>query len=130
MKNKIYPRRRMVLPPRQQARISRTRSLERESFMKNSKEFHRSGMCIVLSLLLLLMLPSSARPQTHPDFSGMWKQDNDRCQPKRNGQVTLRIEHHGPELKVETTILRGSQTPRRAVQQYTTDGNVSVSTGV
>ena len=87
-------------------------------------------MRIVLSLLLLLMLPSSARPQTHPDFSGMWKQDNDRCQPKRSGQVTLRIEHHGPELKVETTILRGSQTPRRAVQQYTIDGNVSVSTGV
>jgi hypothetical protein len=67
--------------------------------------------------------------QTQPDFSGLWKQDNDRCQPKRSGNVTLRIEHHGQELRVETSILRGSQTPRRALQRYTTDGKVSVSTG-
>ena len=85
---------------------------------------------ISLSMLLLSAMTFAAWPQAVPDFSGLWKQDNDRCQPKRNGQVTLRIEHHSPELKVETTILRGSQTPRRAVQQYTIDGNVSVSTGV
>ena len=101
--------------------------------MKNSKDFHHGRLRIALSLLLGLLLPLaiplSGGSQVRPDFSGMWKQDNDRCQPKRSGEVTLRIEHHGPELKVETSILRGSQTSRRAVQRYTTDGKVSVSTG-
>jgi len=58
--------------------------------------------------------------QASPDFSGLWKQENDRCQPKRNGDVTLRIEHHGPELTVETSISRHSSSPRQAVQKYTT----------
>jgi hypothetical protein len=49
--------------------------------------------------------------------------------PKRNGDVTLRIEHHDPELIVETTALRNSGSPRHAVQRYTTDGKTSVSTG-
>jgi hypothetical protein len=104
-------------------------SLGCKSSMKNNKDFHRGCMRIALSLLLLFVIPLSARPQAQPDFSGIWKQDNDRCQPKRSGEVTLRIEHHGPELKVETSILRGAQTPRRALQRYTTDGKVSVSTG-
>ena len=101
--------------------------------MKNNKDFHRGRLRIALSLLLsfllLLAIPLSARSQVPSDFSGLWKQDNDRCQPKRSGDITLRIEHHGPELKVETSILRGAQAPRRAVQRYTTDGKVSVSTG-
>jgi len=63
------------------------------------------------------------------DFSGLWKQDNDRCQPKRNGDVTLPIEHHGPELTVETSISRHSSSPRQAVQKYTTDGKVSAFPG-
>ena len=64
-----------------------------------------------------------------PDFSGQWEQDNDRCQPKRNGDVTLKIEQHAPALTVETTIARSSGSPRHAVQKYTTDGKASVSTG-
>jgi hypothetical protein len=71
----------------------------------------------------------AAWPQTIPDFSGVWKQDNDRCQPKRSGDVTLHIEHHDPVLTVETSISHGSQNSRHAVQKYTTDGKVSVSTG-
>jgi hypothetical protein len=59
----------------------------------------------------------------------MWKQDNDRCQPKRNGDVTMRIEHRDPQFTVETTIMRASASPRHAVQNYTTDGKVSLSTG-
>jgi hypothetical protein len=97
--------------------------------MKNNKDFHHRSLRIALSLLLLLAIPLSARPQAQPDFSGQWKQDNDRSQPKRSGEIALRIEHHGPELKVETSILRSAQTPRRAVQRYTIDGKVSVSTG-
>jgi len=84
---------------------------------------------IFLGILLLSTAGAAARPQAAPDFSGQWKQDNDRCQPKRNGDVTLRIERHEPELTVETSISRKSPETRQAVQQYTTDGKVSVSTG-
>jgi len=71
----------------------------------------------------------AAWAQTTPGFSGLWKQDNDRCKPKRSGDVTLHVEHHGPEFAVETTILRASSNPRHAVQNYSTDGKVSISTG-
>ena len=84
---------------------------------------------IFLGILLLSTAVAAAWPQRTPDFSGLWKQDNDRCQPKRNGDVTLRIEHHDPELTVETSISRNSASSRHAVQKYTTDGEVSVSTG-
>lgn len=85
----------------------------------------RARLCI----LLLLTIAGVARPQTAPDFSGLWKQDNDRCQPKRSGDVTLRIDQIGFQLTVETTIAHGSQNSRHALQKYTTDGNVSISTG-
>ena len=82
-------------------------------------------MCAVM----LAVLSVTVRAQTAADFSGVWNQDNDRCQPKRSGDVTLRIEQSGAELAVETSISRGSQNSRHAVQKYTTDGKVSVSTG-
>jgi len=75
---------------------------------------------ILVGILLLVMAAAMACAQGSPDFSGLWKQENDRCQPKRNGDVTLRIEHHGPELTVETSISRHSSSPRQAVQKYTT----------
>jgi hypothetical protein len=43
--------------------------------------------------------------------------------------VTLHIEYHDPELSVETTISPDSPKSRHAIQKYTTDGRVSVSTG-
>jgi len=85
---------------------------------------------VFLIALLLSVVSVAAFPQAVADFSGLWKQDNDRCQPKRTGDVTLRIEEHAPELTVETSILRNPASPRRAVQKYTTDGKTSVSTGV
>ena len=81
-----------------------------------------------LSILLLLAMARVAWPQTAPDFSGLWKQDNDRCQPKRGGDVTLRIEQKDLALTVETSISHGSNF-RHAVQKYTTDGKMSISTG-
>jgi hypothetical protein len=84
---------------------------------------------IFLGILLLSTAAAVAGTQGTPDFSGLWKQDNDRCQPKRNGDTTLRIEHHDSELTVETSISRNSESSRHAVQNYTTDGKVSVSTG-
>ncbi len=84
-------------------------------------------------MLLFLAVTVAAWPQNVPDFSGIWKQDNDRCQPKRSGDVTLHIEHRDPQLTVETSISHGSQNSGlgsgHAVQKYTTDGQVSVSTG-
>lgn len=87
--------------------------------------------CMAVRLgILLLAITSVAGAQARPSFSGMWKQDNDRCQPKRNGDVILRIEQNGAELTVETSISHGPGNSRHALQRYTTDGNVSVSTGV
>jgi hypothetical protein len=83
----------------------------------------------LLSIFQVLTMAAVALPQSVQDFSGVWKQDNDRCQPKRAGDVTLRIEQTGTALTVETTILHGSLNSRHAVQNYTTDGKVSVSTG-
>ena len=87
------------------------------------------SMRIFLGIVLLSTAAAVAWPQGTPDFSGLWKQDNDRCQPKRNGDVTLRIEHHAPELTVGTSISRNSASSRHAIQKYTTDGKVSMSTG-
>jgi hypothetical protein len=64
-----------------------------------------------------------------PNFSGVWKQANERCVPPRKGEVTLRIQHRDPELVVSTSIQRSSGTPRQAVQRYTAGGQVSVTTG-
>jgi hypothetical protein len=66
---------------------------------------------------------------SHPDFSGTWKQSNERCTPNRTGDVTLHITQRDSDLTVETTILRNGGTPRHALQHYTTDGKTSVSTG-
>ncbi|QNI32558.1 hypothetical protein H7849_00565 [Alloacidobacterium dinghuense] len=97
--------------------------------MRNSRKLIHRSMRIGLSMLLLGMVTVAAWSQAMPDFSGLWKQDNDRCQPKRSGDVTLHIEHHNPELTVETSISHGSQISGHAVQKYTTDGRASVSTG-
>jgi hypothetical protein len=82
-----------------------------------------------LSLLLFSAIAVSMRSQTAPDFSGVWKQDNDRCVPKRSGDVMLRTDHHDPELTIETSISHDSVNSGHAIQKYTTDGKASVSTG-
>ena len=87
------------------------------------------GAVRVFFVLLLLSAAHVAWPQGKPDFSGQWKQDNDRCLPKRTGDVTLRIEHRDPALKVETSVSRDSASSRHAIQEYNTGGKVSVSTG-
>ena len=69
---------------------------------------------ILLGILLLSTAAVVAWPQGTPDFSGQWKQDNDRCQPKRNGEVTLGIEHREPELTMETSISRNPASSRHA----------------
>ncbi len=77
----------------------------------------------------LLVTPAGICAPPNPNFSGTWKQSNERCMPKRSGDVVLRIDHHDPEISVETTAQRASAPPRHALQRYTTDGRTSVSTG-
>ena len=84
---------------------------------------------MLTAILLVVISTASAFAQGTPEFTGTWKQDNDRCQPKRKGGVTLRIEHHGQELTVETSISNIVAASRHAIQKYTTDGRVSPSTG-
>jgi hypothetical protein len=85
---------------------------------------------LFLGLFPILVLGRAALGSPpNPDFSGVWKQNNERSVPPRKGDVTLRIEHHDPDLTVETTAARSSGPPRHAVQRYTTDGKTSVSTG-
>jgi hypothetical protein len=98
--------------------------------MTKSRTFIQRRTGVGLSVLLLFATAGVAWPQTAPNFSGQWKQDNDSCRPKRSGDVTLRIEHNEPELTVGTTILGGPESNRHADQTYTTDGKVSVTTGV
>ncbi len=97
--------------------------------MRKSGSFTDRGVRAFVGALILLSLTVTAWSKTTPDFSGQWKQDNDRCQPKRNGEVTLRIEHHDPKLTVETSISHASASPRHAVQKYTTDGMAAASIG-
>jgi hypothetical protein len=104
------------------------RAARRLRMRKNKMSTFRSAR-IFLGILLLSMAAPAAWSQGTQDFSGLWKQNNDRCQPKRNGDVTLRIEHHDPKLTVETSISHNSASSRHAVQKYITDGKVSVSTG-
>ena len=87
--------------------------------------------CIRMTLCFALLstVAGVACSQAMPDLSGSWKQDNGRCLPKRNGDVTLKIEQHDPKLSIETLIQRDSANPRHAIQNYTTDGKISVSTG-
>jgi hypothetical protein len=77
----------------------------------------------------LLLVPTGICSPLNPNFSGTWKQSNERSLPKRTGDVILHIEHRDPDLTVETTALRSSGLPRHAVQRYSTDGKTSVSTG-
>lgn len=86
----------------------------------------RSFLC---SLTALSVAPAAFCLAPLPDFSGTWKQSNERCVPKRSGEVIRRIDQHGNDLIIETTVLRTSGSPRHAVQRYTLDGRTSVSTG-
>ena len=117
----------MPMNPRAPNALGSTENCESEGAKISMFRFRAVRM--FLGFLLLSTGLGAAWPQGTHDFSGIWKQDNDRCQPKRNGDVTLRIEQHDPEFTVETSILRNSASSRHAVQKYTTDGKVSVSTG-
>jgi hypothetical protein len=103
--------------------------IDRKPRMRKSKLLMFRYVRILLGIVLLSTAATVACSQGTPDFSGQWKQDNDRCQPKRTGDVRLGIEQHEPELTVETSISRSGVSSRHAVQRYTTDGKLSSTTG-
>jgi hypothetical protein len=108
--------------------------MEFELSMRKSDQWtpRRTHCRIRISLSILFLLSAMVvvvRAQSAPDFSGLWKLDNNRCLPKRRADVTLRIEHHDPEFTVETSIAGNSASLRHALQKYTTDGKSSVSIG-
>ena len=76
-----------------------------------------------------LLAPAGFCSPPKPDFSGTWKQSNERCVPKRTGNVIRHIDERGSDLIVETTIFQSAGPPRHAQQSYSTDGRTSVSTG-
>jgi hypothetical protein len=84
---------------------------------------------ILFSLAAFCLAPAVIGQASSPNFSGTWKQSNERCEPKKNGDVLRRIEQHGPDLIVETTVSRSDRTHRHALQRYKIGGKVSVSTG-
>jgi hypothetical protein len=83
----------------------------------------------VIAFIAGLMASPQIGAQTQLDFTGNWEQNNERCVPRRAGNVVLRIDHRDPKLIVETTMLREPAPARHAVQHYTTDGRASISTG-
>jgi hypothetical protein len=81
-----------------------------------------------MNLLLIVIAAIGFAAETPaPDFSGIWKQSNERSSPQRRGDVTLAIQHRDPEFIVEATSK--GPTPRHALQRYTTDGTESRSIG-
>jgi hypothetical protein len=81
-----------------------------------------------MNLILIAIAALSLLAEgTAPDFTGVWKQNNEECSPKRTGDVTLNIRHRDPELLMETTSK--GRTVKHALQRYTTDGLESKSTG-
>jgi hypothetical protein len=83
-----------------------------------------------ITVFMALALGATALlAQSHPDFSGEWRQDNEHSQPPRAGNVTLKIVHHDPDLSVETSILRTGRPNQHAIERYKTDGTESTSTG-
>ncbi|HLI76879.1 MAG TPA: hypothetical protein VKV02_08030 [Acidobacteriaceae bacterium] len=88
----------------------------------------RLSAAVVLGALWLHILPATAQG-AKPDFSGTWKKDNAQSTSIRPGTVTMKIEQHDPQLKVEMIVARPMDPERRSVQDYTTDGKESVSTG-
>jgi hypothetical protein len=63
-------------------------------------------------LPVLLLAPAGICVPPNPNFSGTWKQSNERCTPTRTGDVTLYIDHRDPDLTVKTIVLRSSGSPR------------------
>jgi hypothetical protein len=82
-------------------------------------------------LILMLLLAAGASPQTHPNFSGAWKQDNSRStiRPGSTIQYSNQIDHREVKLSV-TTILGANEQYKesRNTREYIIGGEPQVTT--
>jgi hypothetical protein len=79
--------------------------------------------------LLLLLMAAGLCAQTRPDFNGLWRQNNERCTPKRTSSgfdYSNRIAQSDLDLKV-TTITKGDRGERSYDRAYKTDGSEQIS---
>lgn len=80
-------------------------------------------------LTLPLLFAACLAAQPRPDFNGLWKQNNDRCVPKRTASgfdYSNRIVQSGDDLKM-TTITKGDRGERSYDRSYKTDGSDQAS---
>lgn len=83
------------------------------------------------SIVLIFVLGAIASAQTHPNFTGTWKQDNSRStiRPGSNIKYSNKIDHQDPKLAV-TTILgaNGDFKERTYTREYVIGDKPSTST--
>ena len=78
-------------------------------------------------LLLTLTLAMSAIDQVKPDFSGTWKQNNEKSKLAPDAPVWVhKVEQKGTYLKMATTITGSRGVPSHE-NTYTTDGKEQVT---
>jgi hypothetical protein len=81
-------------------------------------------------LILIALLGAIGSGQTHPDFTGTWKQDNSRStiRPGSTIQYSNKVEHREPKLSL-TTILgaNGDRKESAYTREYTIGGEPSVT---
>jgi hypothetical protein len=103
------------------------RTFAPDRFHYNGDRACRMHLLVAWTLLFSAFAFGQTGPESRPNLSGNWRQDNERCLPKRTGDVRLTIQHRDPVLVIETTSK--GQIARQTSQRYTTDGVESVSTG-
>jgi hypothetical protein len=82
----------------------------------------RETLLFIAGLLFVTQLQA----QSHPDLTGSWKQNNDRCVPRQHGEATITITIHDPKLTVEIDSVYGQAPRSHAVKDYNTDGKPAV----
>jgi len=80
-------------------------------------------------LILIALLGAVGNGQTHPDFTGTWKQDNSRStiRPGSTIQYSNKVEHREPKLSVPTILgANGDRKESSFTREYTIGGEPSV----
>ena len=76
------------------------------------------------ALILTLLLAAVASAQTHPNFTGTWKQDDSRStvRPGSTLKYSNQIDHQDPKLSKTTIADYGDRPPTPYTLKYTIDG--------
>jgi hypothetical protein len=81
--------------------------------------------------MLILLLAYPVLAQTHPNFTGTWKQDNSRStiRPGSTIQYSNIIDHNGSKLSVETILgANGDRKESRYTREYVIGGEPKTTT--